>query len=495
MPTITVSGVGGCQIRVPTGLFIDNVFVSAHENAVVDIENPLNGQKLGSISAAQAVDVDRAVSSASKAFNETWRLSRPQQRRNMLNRLAELIEQDVDILASLEAVDAGILFRDSSNMFVPQAAETCRYYAGWADKMDGQSLDIADGMAYTRREPYGVCAAIVPWNSPLMITLWKLAPAIAAGNVLIIKTPENSPLYGQRLAELVVEAGFPPGVINILCGIGSVAGQALAEHREVRKVSFTGSAAVGRQLLATSSKTNLKKVSLELGGKGPSIVFADADWENALSWTTAGITVNNGQICAAGSRIYVQDTIYDRFVREFSQRSQDAIAGDPLLADTTKGPLINKVQKERVMEYIQKGRGEKAKLIHGGDDSELPSNGHFVPNTAFSDVDPTASIIQEEIFGPVACIARFSTEEEAIKLANGTSYGLASAVFTDNVNRAIRVGESLESGQVTVNMWGTVNVNTPFGGVKESGFGRDLGRDALDEWTHVKCIKFQVSKL
>ncbi|KAJ4234727.1 hypothetical protein NW759_001718 [Fusarium solani] len=443
MPTITVSGVGGCQIRVPTGLFIDNVFVSAHENAVVDIENPFNGQKLGSISAAQAVDIDRAVSSASKAFNETWRLSRPQQRRNMLNRLAELIEQDVDILASLEAVDAGILFRDSSNMFVPQAAETCRYYAGWADKMDGQSLDIADGMAYTRCEPYGVCAAIVPWNSPLMITLWKLAPAIAAGNVLIIKTPENSPLYGQRLAELVVEAGFPPGVINILCGIGSVAGQALAEHREVRKISFTGSAAVGRQLLATSSKTNLKKVSLELGGKGPSIVFADADWENALSWTTAGITVNNGQICAAGSRIYVQDTIYDRFVREFSQRSQDAIAGDPLLADTTKGPLINK----------------------------------------------------EEIFGPVACIARFSTEEEAIKLANGTSYGLASAVFTDNVNRAIRVGESLESGQVTVNMWGTVNVNTPFGGVKESGFGRDLGRDALDEWTHVKCIKFQVSKL
>ncbi|RMJ17584.1 hypothetical protein CDV36_002716 [Fusarium kuroshium] len=286
-------------------------------------------------------------------------------------------------------------------------------------------------------------------------------------------------MYGQRLAELVMEAAFPPGVINILCGIGSVAGQALADHREVRKISFTGITVVGRQLLATSSKTNLKKVSLELGGKGPSIVFADAVWENALSWTTAGITVNNGQICAAGSRIYVQDTIYDRFVREFSQRSRDAITGDSLLGDTTKGP----------------GRGEKAKLLHGGDDSGLPSNGHFVPNTAFSDVDPTASIIQEEIFGPVACIAHFRTEEEAIELANGTSYGLASAVFTENVNRAIRVGESLESGQVTANMWGTVNVNTPFGGVKETGFGRNLGRDALDEWTHVKCIKFQVSNL
>ncbi|KAJ3546807.1 hypothetical protein NM208_g1823 [Fusarium decemcellulare] len=495
MSNITVSGVGGRQIRVPTGLFIDNAFVPAHENAVVGIENPFNGQKLGSISAAQKVDVDNAVSSATKAFNKSWRSSTPQQRRDLLNRLADLIEQDVKNLASLEAVDAGILYRDSSNLFVPQAAETCRYYAGWADKMDGHSLEIADGMAYTKREPYGVCAAIVPWNSPLMITLWKLAPAIAAGNVLIIKTPENSPLYGQRLAELVVEAGFPPGVINILCGLGSVAGQALADHREVRKISFTGSTAVGRQILATSAKTNLKKVSLELGGKGPSIVFADADWENALAWTTAGITVNNGQICAAGSRIYVQDTIYDNFVREFSQRSRNAIAGDPLLADTTKGPLISKVQKERVMGYIQKGREEKADLLHGGDDSGMPSNGNFVPNTAFYNVDPTASIINEEIFGPVACIARFTTEKEAIELANGTSYGLASAVFTENVNRAVRVGEALESGQVTVNTWGTVNVNTPFGGVKESGFGRDLGRDALDEWTHVKCIKFKISKL
>ncbi|KAJ3542774.1 hypothetical protein NM208_g3918 [Fusarium decemcellulare] len=459
MSNITVSGVGGRQIRVPTGLFIDNAFVPAHENAVVGIENPFNGQKLGSISAAQKVDVDNAVSSATKAFNKSWRSSTPQQRRDLLNRLADLIEQDVKNLASLEAVDAGILYRDSSNLFVPQAAETCRYYAGWADKMDGHSLEIADGMAYTKREPYGVCAAIVPWNSPLMITLWKLAPAIAAGNVLIIKTPENSPLYGQRLAELVVEAGFPPGVINILCGLGSVAGQALADHREVRKISFTGSTAVGRQILATSAKTNLKK------------------------------------ICAAGSRIYVQDTIYDNFVREFSQRSRNAIAGDPLLADTTKGPLISKVQKERVMGYIQKGREEKADLLHGGDDSGMPSNGNFVPNTAFYNVDPTASIINEEIFGPVACIARFTTEKEAIELANGTSYGLASAVFTENVNRAVRVGEALESGQVTVNTWGTVNVNTPFGGVKESGFGRDLGRDALDEWTHVKCIKFKISKL
>ena len=328
-----------------------------------------------------------------------------------------------------------------------------------------------------------------------MITIWKLAPAIASGNVLIIKTPENSPLYGQKLAELVAEAGFPPGVINILCGVGSVAGQALADHPGVRKISFTGSAAVGRQILATSAKTNLKKVALELGGKGLSIVFADADLENALVWTTAGITLNNGQICAAGSRIYVQSTIYDRFVREFSKRSQKAIAGDPLLAETAKGPLISRIQKEHVMGYIRKGREEKADLLHGGDDSGLPANGHFVPNTAFSNVDADASIINEEIFGPVACLAPFTTEQEATELASSTAYGLASAVFTENASRAVRIAEAIESGQVTVNMWGTVDANTPFGGVKESGFGRDLGSSALDEWTYVKCIKFKISKL
>ncbi|KAK7217082.1 hypothetical protein V2G26_005085 [Clonostachys chloroleuca] len=494
--SLSISGVNGRQIKVPTGLFINNEFVPAAGDATVEIENPYNGQKLGSISAAQVADVDRAVSAASKAFRTTWSTAAPELRRNLLNRLGDLIERETESLASLEAVDAGILYRDSSQKFVPQAAETCRYYAGWADKVDGTSLPISEGMAYTKHAPYGVCAAIIPWNSPLMITLWKVAPAVAAGNTIIVKTPEMSPLYGQKLAELVSEAGFPPGVINILCGLGTVAGQALADHLEIRKLSFTGSTAVGRHILASSAKTNLKKVTLELGGKGPSIVFADADWDNALAWTTAGITANNGQICAAGSRIYVQDTIYDRFVREFSRLSKDAIAGDPLLAETTKGPLINKTQKERVMEFIRKGTTENtAKLLHGGDDSKLPSGGHFVPNTAFYDVDRSATIINEEIFGPVASIARFSTEQEAVELANSTSYGLASAVFTEDVNKAVRVSEAMETGQVTVNMWGSVNANTPFGGVKESGFGRDLGKDALEDWTYVKCIKFKISKL
>ncbi|PNP50062.1 hypothetical protein FNYG_15987 [Fusarium nygamai] len=464
-----ITGAGGQKIQVPTGLFIDNEFVPAAENATVDLENPATGAFLTKVSAAQPADVDELV---------------------LLNKLADLIERDGSDLASLEAVDGGLLYRDSMGLFVPQAADTCRYFAGWADKLDGDSLILPNGMAYTRREPFGVCAAIVPWNSPLMITSWKLGPALAAGNVLIIKTPELSTLYGQKLAQLIVEAGFPPGVINILCGLGPVAGQRLSEHPDIRKISFTGSNAVGRGILEIAAKTNLKKVTLELGGKGPSIVFSDADLENALNWTVAGITVNNGQICAAGSRIYVQDEVYDKFVAEFSKRSRQAVAGNPLLEGTTKRPVISGTQKKRVLEYIQKGKQQNQKFLHG--DEPVPSEGHFIPNTAFSEVDPHAAIIREEIFGPVASIARFKTEAEVLALANDSKYGLAGAIFTQDIDKALRVSNSLKCGQVTVNMWGAVNANTAFGGFKESGIGRDLGKEALEGWTQVKCVKINI---
>jgi aldehyde dehydrogenase (NAD+) len=333
-----------------------------------------------------------------------------------------------------------------------------------------------------------------------MITMWKLAPCIASGNTLVVKTPELAPLYGQKLAQLIAEAGFPPGVINILCGRGTEAGQALAEHDAVRKLSFTGSTAVGRSILATAARTNLKKVTLELGGKGPSIVFADADVENALKWTTTGITLHNGQICAAGSRIYVQDAIYDRFVTEFSARTRDAVAGDPLLETTTKGPLISALQREKVMWYVNRGQQEGLTMLHGGQEddaaaaaSKLPGRGHFVPNVAVGDVAPSSALIREEIFGPVASIARFTSEGEVVALANDSPYGLAAAVFTGDVTRALRVSDAIEAGQVTINMWGTVNANTPFGGVKESGFGRDLGEEAIEEWTEVRTVKFNMS--
>ncbi|RYP09167.1 hypothetical protein DL764_001438 [Monosporascus ibericus] len=353
---------------------------------------------------------------------------------------------------------------------VALAAETCRYFAGWADKIQGKTINIEDGFAYTKRGHIGVCAAIVPWNMPLMITMWKLAPAIASGNTLIIKSPEVAPLFGQKLGQLVAEAGFPPGVINIVCGLGNVAGQRLAEHNEVRKLSFTGSAVVGRAIMAIAAKTNLKKVTLELGDKGPSIVFADADWNNALFWTTAGITVHNGQICAAGSRIYVQDEIYDKFVEEFSARSRESVAGDPLLKTTTKGPLVSGLQKERVMGYVKKGQEECLEVLYG-------------------------DRVDDEIFGPVATISRFKTEEEAIALANDSEYGLAASVSTSRVDRAMRISDAVEAGVVTINMWGTVNANTPFGGIKQSGFGRDCGEEAIDEWTETKCVQFNMTPL
>ncbi|SCO78532.1 probable aldehyde dehydrogenase [Fusarium oxysporum] len=489
MSTATLTGAEGRQISVPTGLFINNEFVAASGDAILNLENPATGAQLAKVSAAQKEDVDRAVEAAKKAYL-TWKTTDPSTRRGLLNRLADLIERDAQDLASLEAVDGGILYRDSMGLHVPQAVDTLRYYAGWADKVDGVSMTISQGLAYTRREPIGVCAAVVPWNAPLMITVWKLAPALAGGNTLIIKSPEMCPLYGQKLGQHVVEAGFPPGVVNILCGIGSVAGQSLAEHMEIKKLSFTGSPGVGRSILATSARTNLKKITLELGGKGPSIVFDDADWENALLWTTLGITMNNGQICAAGSRIYVQDSIYAKFVEEFSKRSREAIHGDPLHSGTTKGPVMNKNQLDKMLSYVEKAHNGDARLLHGGE--RLGNNGYFFANTAFADVAQNAAIMQEEIFGPFAAIAPFSTEEEAIAKANDSLYGLSAAVFTNDVNKAFRVTEGIQCGQVTVNTWGTVSANTPFGGVKESGFGRDNGKEALDDWTTVKVIKLNI---
>ncbi|EEU42663.1 uncharacterized protein NECHADRAFT_47412 [Fusarium vanettenii 77-13-4] len=494
MAETTITGAGGRKITLPTGLFIDNKFSPAAENKTIAIENPSTGDTIANLSAAQAADVDRAVASSKAAFKNTWRLTGPAKRRALLNKLGDLIEQNAEEFASIEAVDAGMLYTMSMGLSVTQAVECCRYYAGWADKLDGQAIENDQSLSYTRREPIGVCAAIVPWNSPLMITFWKLGPAIAAGNTLVIKTPELAPLYGQKLAQLVTEAGFPPGVINILCGVGSVAGQALADHADVRKISFTGSEGVGRGILASAARSNLKRVSLELGGKGPAIIFKDADFENALMWAGAGITVHNGQICVAGSRIYVQEEIYDKFIAEFSKRTKDAVAGDPLLAETVKGPVISEAQKNRILGFITKAKEEGTKLLHGGE-KELSGKGHYIPNTAFVDVSPDATIIKQEVFGPVASIAKFKTEEEVIALANGTDYGLAASIFTNDIARAVRVSEQVEVGIVTINTWGSIHANTPFGGVKQSGFGREMGQDALNDWTQVKCVKLSVPKL
>ncbi|CAG7939763.1 unnamed protein product [Penicillium olsonii] len=489
--TLTVSGFQGRQITLPTGLFINNKFIPSSTGQVLPVENPSTGEKLGTVSAAGLEDINHAVESAKIGFN-TWRSVSGPQKAQLLLKLADLIERDAQNLASLEAIDAGVLYTDSMGMNIPQAVGCLRYYAGWAGKIDGKTLDMDGGIAYTHREPLGVCAAIVPWNAPLMITIWKLAPALVTGNVLIIKSSELSPLYALKLAELVKEAGFPPGVVTVVTGDGASAGQALSEHMEVRKVAFTGSALAGRKILQAASRTNLKKVSLELGGKGPSIVFEDCDLENALLWTRIGITANNGQICAAGSRIYVQASIYDRFIKAYKKAYADAptVAGNPLDASTTKGPVVSRVQHEKILEFIRQGKESGAKLLFGGE--RIGEKGYFVQNTAFADVGDDATIMREEIFGPVASIAKFSTEEEVIFKANDSHHGLSAAIFTNDVNRAHRVTKELQSGQVTVNAWAMLSPNVPFGGVKESGFGRDMGEEALEGWTSVKAVKYNI---
>ncbi|KAH8755095.1 aldehyde dehydrogenase domain-containing protein [Diaporthe sp. PMI_573] len=488
MASVSLTGFEGRRIDVQTGLFIHGEFSAAFGNAVLEVENPTSGQILAAVSACQREDVDRAVESAKTAFS-SWRKAAPRTRALLLNRLADLVERSAPDLASLQTLESGQLYRESLGLHVTQAVETLRYFAGWADKLDGESISLPDGIAYTRREPIGVCAAIVPWNT-LMIAFWKLAPAIAAGNVLILKTPETTPLWGQKLAELVKESGFPPGVINILCGYGNVAGQALSEHMAVKKIAFTGSPAVGRRIMAIAAQTNLKKISLELGGKSPSIVFDDADWENALFWTTLGITASNGQVCVAGSRIYVQDTIYERFLSDFSSRSKAVVAGDPFSPQTTKAAIASKAQLDKMAEYVEKGKRSGARLLHGG--HTIPGEGYLIENTAFADVRQDADIMTNEVFGPLASIASFSTEEEAIDKANDSAYGLSAAIFTRDLNKAFRVSEALESGQVTVNSWGDVSANAPFGGMKESGFGKDMGKEALDDWTITKTVKWHI---
>ncbi|KAJ5998710.1 hypothetical protein N7451_006520 [Penicillium sp. IBT 35674x] len=489
--SLTVLGAQGRPVTVPTGLFIHNEFVNSLTGLTVSVENPSTGDQLGTVSAAGPEDIDKAVESAKAGLVAWTKVSAPMRGRLLL-KLAALIERDSYELATLEAVDAGILFTDSMVFNIPQAIGCLRYYAGWSDKVDGKVLDMENGIAYTHREPLGVCGAIVPWNAPLMITIWKLAPALATGNTLVIKPSELSPLYAQRLAELVREAGFPAGVVNIVTGEGSKAGQRLSEHPDVQKIAFTGGDIAGRKILEASSRTNLKKVSLELGGKGPSIVFDDCDLDNALYWTRIGITTNNGQICAAGSRIYVHALIYDKFIEAFKKHALDTstIAGDPLETTTTKGPLVSKAQHQRVLDFIKHGRKSGAKLLFGGE--KIGDKGYFVQDTAFADVDDNAKIMREEIFGPVASIAKFHTEEEVIFKANDSNHGLSAAIFTNDINRAHRVTRALKSGQVTVNAWAMLSPNVPYGGVKESGFGRDMGEEALEGWTSVKAIKYHI---
>ncbi|OQD72453.1 hypothetical protein PENDEC_c021G02303 [Penicillium decumbens] len=476
----------------PTGLFINNQWVKSSTDEKIVSINPATAKEITSVYAASEQDVDTAVKAARAALNHpSWRDLPGSDRGKLMNKLAQLIEDNRETLATIETCDNGKPYTVSRDDDLTETAETIRYYSGYADKIFGQVIDTTpDKFAYTVREPVGVCGQIIPWNFPLSMAAWKLGPALACGNTVVLKPAEQTPLSVLFLANLIVEVGFPPGVVNIVNGYGSVAGAALASHMDVDKIAFTGSTATAKQIMKMASN-NLKNITLETGGKSPLIVFNDAELDLAVEWAHIGIMYNQGQICTATSRILVQDEIYDTFVEEFKKQIKNvSIVGDPFDEKTFQGPQVTQAQYERIMSYVDVGKAEKATLAVGGKPFHGVGDGKgfFFEPTVFTDVTPNMRIYQEEVFGPFVCIARFKEEEDAVQMANNTSYGLGSAVFTTNLTRAHRVAKKIQAGMVWINSSNDSDWRIPFGGVKQSGIGRELGEAGLDAYSAIKAI-------
>ncbi|KAH6971482.1 aldehyde dehydrogenase domain-containing protein [Ilyonectria sp. MPI-CAGE-AT-0026] len=470
----------------PIGLFINGKWVESVDKKKLEVVNPSTEEVIVSVYEGTEKDIDLAVDAARAAFDGVWKTTTPEQRGILLNKLADLAQQNKELLAAVESLDNGKSINNARGD-VDGVIGCLRYYAGWADKIEGKTIDIAPDMFhYTRSEPIGVCGQIIPWNFPLLMFAWKIGPALATGNTVVMKTAEQTPLSGLVFTQFIQQAGFPPGVFNLVTGIGRVAGAALSSHMGVDKIAFTGSTVVGRQIMKAAAASNLKKVTLELGGKSPNIVFNDANLEETVDWVNFGIYYNHGQICCAGSRIYVQEGIYDKFLEALKKRAEANNVGDPFQEETFQGPQVSQLQYDRVMSYIDSGRTEGATVVTGG--SRLGDKGYFIQPTIFSDVRPDMKIMQEEIFGPVCSVAKFKDEAEAIRLANDSTYGLAAGVHTQNLNTAIRVSNALQAGTVWINCYNMIHWALPFGGYKESGMGRELGEAALENYTQSKSV-------
>jgi len=487
--------IAATKTRIAPGrLLIDGQWLEGTKH--FDTINPATGEVLTQIIEASSDDVDRAVQAARRAFddrNGPWRKMSASQRGQLLWRLADLVEKNIDELAELETLDNGKPIFESRHVDMPMVVSVLRYYAGWATKIHGETVNTSEAaFTYTLREPVGVVGLIIPWNFPLLLVSWKLGPALACGNTAVIKPAEQTPLTALRFGELAVEAGFPAGVINIVTG-GPETGKAIVRHAGIDKIAFTGSTAVGKEIMRGSADT-LKRVTLELGGKSPNIVFADSDIDGAVKGAINGIFYGKGEVCNAGSRLFLEAKVRDQFLEKLVARAKKMQPADPLDPKTRLGAIVSQEQMQTVLSYIDAGKKEGAKLIAGGNRVPIDgSKGFFIEPTIFGDVKNDMKIAQEEIFGPVLATLQFDDIDEVIELANKNQYGLAAAVWTNDVKKAHLVSRQLRAGTVWINTYGLMDAALPFGGYKSSGFGRELGMNAIEHYTEVKTVWMNLS--
>lgn len=469
-------------------LFIDGKWCQSASGKSFETVDPSTNQVICRVAEGDAADVELAVAAARRAFDSgPWSRMSASERGRLIYKLADLIESHQEELAALESLDNGKPYRDSMAADLPLTIKCYRYYAGWADKIVGKTIPVdGDFTCFTRHEPVGVVGQIIPWNFPLLMQAWKWGPALASGCTLVLKPAEQTPLTALRVAQLAQEAGFPNGVINVVPGFGPTAGAALTRHMDVDKVAFTGETSTGQLIMEAAAKSNLKRVSLELGGKSPNIVFADADIDAAVEGAYFGLFFNQGQCCCAGSRLFVEQSIHDEFVAKLVQRAKSQKVGDPFDPETTQGPQITREQQERVLSFIDSGKKEGATIHCGGGKPNLP--GYFVEPTVFSGVTDGMKIAREEIFGPVMNILPFGNIEEVVERSNRTQFGLAAAVWTRDIKKAHRMARSLRAGTVWINCYDVFDAAAPFGGYKMSGVGRELGEYALQLYTEVKTV-------
>ncbi len=475
----------------PGKLFIDGKAEGASSGRTIPVMNPATGEQVTTVPEAGPEDVDRAVKAARRTFESgAWRKMNVSQRERIIWRIGELIDKNKEELGMLESLNNGKTYREALRGDIPPTADIFYYYAGWTRKIYGETIPV-DGnyLNYTLREPMGVVGMITPWNYPMLLAGWKVAPALATGCSMVIKPSEMTPLTTLKLAEYCLEAGVPEGLVNVVTGYGAT-GEALARHMDVDKIAFTGSVRTARALLKASGESNLKRLSLELGGKSPNIIFPDADLDRALKAAFWGIYANKGEVCSAGSRLLVHEKVYDEFVGKLASRAGKMKLGDPLDPGTEMGSQISQLQLEKILAYIESGKQEGAEVVAGGErDTEgAKAKGFFIKPTVFAGVKPEMKVAQEEIFGPVLSAIKFKDADEAAEIANGTIYGLVSAVWTRDIGVAHRLAQRIKAGSVWINAYNCFDSSSPFGGYKQSGFGREMGPHALESYTQIKSV-------